>query len=857
MNGWGVVFLILFGSVGCALAQDTGGISRELARERASRVSEVRYNVSFTLNPGESMVSGEVEIRFNLRRTDPLLLDFRSGKVNHVQVNGAPSPLILDNDHLELDPSTLRKGQNDVRIEFAAPVADAGAALTRFRDRDDGSEYIYTLFVPMDASMAFPCFDQPDIKARFKLTITGPEDWMVISNTPVEGTASTETQVRTTFAETRPISTYLFAFAAGPFRRLEGAGGVPAVWVRDSVVDRAEPEVSRIQRLTSQGISYFADYFDQPFPFEKYDTVLIPGLAYGGMEHAGATFLREESILFRAAPTGSDLLRRDILVLHELAHQWFGDFVTMRWFDDLWLKEGFAQYMAFLALDSLEPGQNVWKGFYESIKPAAYAIDSTQGTTAIYQDIPNLRDAKSAYGAIVYSKAPAVLRQLAYVLGSDTFRNGLRLYLKEHPYGNAEWGELVKALATVSRRSLNKWANVWIRRRGMPQVDVAWSCQNERISQMTLSQHGVLDAGDTWPIATQVLLNYGDQKPARIGIEFDGKNTEVAAAAGKPCPTFVFANDGDYAYGRFLLDDKSRDRVITRLGSIRDPFLRTMLWGSLWESVREAQLDPRTYVEAAARLLPGESDGNLLRSVLARVTTALHRYVGDETRRRLVPTWEAMASEQMIHSQNPDLRITWFRALQGFAETPQGLGKLKDLLSGELELPDVDLRSLDRWNIVTTLLAMGDPDAPRAFDAEREFDLSGDGLKYAYAAEAARPDAQIKAMYFDEYLHADSQPEDWIERSLPSFNWWNQSDLNAPYLKKALEALPQLKIERKIFFLQRWLDAFIQGQQSAEARDEVHHFLGEGHLDKDLHLKILEAVDELDRTVAIRNVFPN
>jgi aminopeptidase N len=860
MNLHAFFLFLLVGGVGCAMAQDqdTQGIPRDLAHERADRISAVRYDLSFALTPGAPNVSGEVGIRFNLRRTDPLLLDFRDGRVNSAQINGVTSPVVLENGHLELFQASLRKGENDVRIQFTAPVATAGTAINRFKDDDDNSEYIYTLFVPMDASMAFPCFDQPDLKAKFKLNVTAPEDWTVISNAPVENTAAVESgQLRTTFGETSPISTYLFAFAAGHFRKLEGSPGMPAIYARDSVLKRAQPEAARLEQVTSRGMSLFADYFAQPFPFQKYDTVLIPGLAYGGMEHAGATFLREESVLFRTAPTKSDLLRRDILVLHELAHQWFGDLVTMRWFDDLWLKEGFAQYMAFYALDSFEPGENVWKRFYESIKPAAYAIDSTQGTTPVYQDIDNLKDAKSAYGAIVYSKAPGALKQLVYILGANNFRDGLRLYLKEHLYGNAEWADLVQALEKVSRQSLNDWADMWIRHRGMPQVDVTWSCQGNQIHQLTLSQRGVLNARDTWPLATQMVLDYGNENPVRIRVVLAGRTLNVSAAAGKPCPRFVFANDQDFAYGRFLLDQRSRVEVMSRLGSIQDPFLRTLLWGSLWEAVREAQLDPRAYLDLAAKLLPGETDEELARSILARVTTALHRYVSDETRRRLVPGFETLVAERMVDSPDVDLRIVWFRALQGLAETPVGLGQLKNLLTGRLLVPGVELRSLDRWNIVTAVLATGDQEGPALLDAERERDPSGDSEKYAYAAEAARPDPDTKDKYFEDYSHTDSHPEDWVEQSLAPFNSWNQSDITATYLKEALEALPQVKKERKIFFLEDWLDAFIYGQQSAEARDEVHRYLSKSDIDKDLRLKILEAVDELDRTVTIRRAFPN
>jgi aminopeptidase N len=231
--------------------------------------------------------------------------------------------------------------------------------------------------------------------------------------------------------------------------------------------------------------------------------------------------------------------------------------------------------------------------------------------------------------------------------------------------------------------------------------------------------------------------------------------------------------------------------------------------------------------------------------------------VSDETRKRLVPGFETLAAEEMVKSPDPDLRIVWFRALQGLAETPTGLSQLRELLSGSLEVPGVELRSLDYWNMVTAVVAMGDPDGAAVFNAEREYDRSGDGLKYAYAAEAARPDPETKAKFFEEYLRTDSNPEDWIEQSLFPFNSWNQSELTAMYLKPALEALPRIKSDRKIFFLENWLDAFIYGQVSPAAQAEVHGYLDTARVDKDLRLKILEAVDELDRTVAIRRKFPN
>ena len=903
-----VMWISLISAAVAVSAQAPVGVSRDLARERASRIVDVRYELAYTLLAKADSTAGEEEIKFRykpqqllsngpLRPTEPgpLLLDFREGTIGKMVVNGKDLPVKMENGHIEIPEELLRitkktesQGQaearqsttatdnlgrpvgakpgaripdspddNIINISFTAPIAAAGKALTRYEDKDDNSEYIYTLFVPMDASMAFPCFDQPDLKAEFYLRVTAPEEWVVISNSDVENLYSSEPGKRLTiFERTKPISTYLFAFAAGPFSRVRPRPGYPDVYVRQSQLKRAEPEADELQQITKQGMDYLAEYFDQPYPFSKYEMVLIPGFAYGGMEHAGATFLREESVLFRTAPTHSDLLNRDILLLHELTHQWFGDLVTMRWFNDLWLKEGFANYMAYHALADLKPKEDVWKRFYQGTKPAAYAIDSTQGTTPIYQDIENLKDAKSAYGAIVYSKAPGVMRQLNYVIGEDKFRDGLRSYLRDHAYGNAEWSDLVKSFEKSSGKPLQKWADAYIKHRGMPQVDVTWSCTPQnKISRLSLSQHGVLGEGGVWPIATQVLLSYPRLKPVRLRAQLDGAKAEVKQAVGKACPAFVFANDNDYAYGRFLLDAKSRKVVMTELGGIHDVFERSLLWGSLWDSVRQAELDPRAYINLALRLLPREKDEELAQSVIGRTITALHRYVPADTRAALAPKMEALASEQMLHSPEQDMRIIWFRALRASAETPKARQELKDLLAGKLTIPGVELRQLDRWNMVESLIALNDPDADAVLAAEEKRDPSGEGQKYAFMVKAARPDAGAKKQYFDDYLHDAKRPEDWVAISLGAFNYWNHPELTLPYLRPALDALPQVKQQRKIFFVLGWLNAFIGGQQSAQAQTQVDDFLKTAKLDHDLQLKILEVKDELDRTVKIREKY--
>ena len=855
-----LLVVALLGAGNLATAADVpDGIPRDMARRRAAQISDVRYHLKFTLTPHAATVVGHEELRFHANVDGEVLLDFREGTAANLEVNGVETPPTIQNGHIELPASVVKAGENYVTMDFTAPVAAAGKAITRFEDKDDNTEYIYTLFVPMDADMAFPCFDQPDLKARFRLELSAPEDWTPISNTePASISLPNHGQRLTLFAETRPISTYLLAFAAGPFRKVHEMKGLPGLYVRQSKFAKAEAEAPEVQQITAGGIDYLSKYFAQRFPFPKYDMVLIPGFAYGGMEHAGATFLREESVLFRTAPTHNDHLSRDILLLHELTHQWFGDLTTMRWFDDLWLKEGFAQYMAYHALADLIPGEEeeIWARFYHGIKPEAYTIDSTKGTTPIYQDIPNLKDAKSAYGAIVYSKAPGVIKQLWFVLGDEKFRDGLRLYLKEHAYANAEWRDLVHAFERVSGQPLQDWAEAWIRRRGMPQVDVSWSCDAQRkIDYFSLSQHDVLEEGGIWPVAMQMQFAYVDRAPIRMEARLNTERADVSGAIGRACPEYVFLNDQDFAYGRFLLDERSRTAVLERLGQVSGILDRSMLWGSLWDAVREAEFAPRDFLELELRLLPGETDEALLQSLMGQMTAALHRYASAETRGQIVPQAETMAADGMLHARPQDFRIIWFRGLRAIAEDEEGRTKLRDLLGGRLTIPGVELRPLDRWTMVTALIALKDPEADALLAAEQKRDSTGDGLKYAYVAQAARPDAANKEHYFDEYLHDAARPEDWVEQSLGAFNYWNQSELTLPYLKPALDALTQIKRERRIFFVLGWLNAFIGGQRSAEAQTNVMAFLQTATVDKDLKLKILEVLDDLNRTIKIRQKY--
>ncbi len=979
------------------------GVSHSLAIWRAAHYSDVRYKLNLTLEKMSPVLKGTIEIRVNVSEppasaggqhggldSTPIILDWRrlighekDSTISNVSLNGKPVSISTNwpppdaggsdfNEHLIFRDGVV-VGENVIKLDFTSPILTSGSAITRYIDKEDGSEYIYSLFVPSDASTAFPVFDQPDLKARFSLLVRYPGDWRVVCNTPLaDGKTShledffhpensRDTNLDT-FSETKPISTYVFAFAAGPWEKVSASSSkavkaelreayknakpfselmtaeqlkvfkqqspdnlATTIYVRKSQAGKFQQHAAETFRLTREAIKYLETYFDYKFPWPKYDLVLIPEFPFGGMEHAGATFLRESSVIFPSEPTKGDYISRATLIFHETAHQWFGDTVTMVWFDDLWLKEGFAEFMAYKTLEKVMPDANAWKVFYERNKQAAYATDSTSGTTPIYQPIANLSAAKSAYGNIVYRKAPSFLRQAEFYLGEDKFQTAVRAFLKKHEFGNAGWEDLVNEFEIVKGEKLQEWASRWIMQKGVPLIHAeVWN------SGGCLTQTGTLNQEDSWGMTVKVVVDTGSEylvkdhwerylhpidvvltpsipnRPIRTPVDWilAGKNTVCVDISDTGLSKFIFPNYQDYGYGIFLLDDTSRDYVLKNIQNEKDDFLRTMMWGSLWDSVREAELDPKDYVELVVKNLATEPDEGTVQTLLARVSTAMNYYINDpasggnasvnerastrngtlvntrvSTQGDLRTRLEARLIDRLQHAETPGQRITFYRSFVANATTEKSRTVLKEMLrqggnasvneranmtsaQAKDTLPaarvsaSIPLRTKDRFDIVTRLIILGDPDAPKLLDDLIKTETGDDAKRYAYAAHAAFGTAGNKAKYWNDFLTNKDISESWIEAAMVPFNSIRHADLTQPYLTRALAELPNLKRSRKIFFVNGWLGAFIGGQRSETALAIVNKFLADNpNLDKDLRLKILENVDLIERAVKIRKKF--
>ncbi|HUF34294.1 MAG TPA: M1 family aminopeptidase, partial [Gemmatimonadales bacterium] len=841
---------------GSAPALAARGISQALARHRAATLRDVRYDLALDVTGLDSAI-GRVAVRAGRTGTADAILDFRGRSLTGAIVNGTPVPgLAPVRGHLVVPARLLRQGENELEFSFVAGIAPAGASIIRAHDPSDGSDYLYTLLVPADASQLFPCFDQPDLKARVRLTLTTPSAWSAVANGPLESTHTTGDRVTTRFAETRPISTYLIAFAAGPWHRTTSTrdGRSMTAYVRRSRA--GEADLDTLLALNHRALAWMERWFGRPYPFEKYDFVLAPAFPFGGMEHPGAVFYSEDGFIFRERPTLPRRLGRFSTILHEAAHQWFGNLVTMRWFDDLWLKEGFATFMAAKALAELEPGADAWKTFHLRNKPAAYAVDRTAGTRPLWQELENLDQAKSNYGAIVYNKAPSVLKQLEYMVGEAEFKAGVRRFLGHHAYGNATWRDLLGAIGRAAGRPLDGFGSDFMLRPGIPVVEQRLELRGGKIARLTLAQRPAqpLSGGRPWTQRTELLLAYPGRPPARIPVELRGPVTEVPAAAGLPAPQYVFANARDFGYYLLRLDTTSvRALEEGALGRTGDPFLRALLWGTLWDQVRGLGMEPERFVRLVLRELPGEPDEQIVPAVLGRLGRAVAAYLLPDARARVQAGVERMLAEGAADGTRPyGIRKAYLDAFIGLAASAEGVARLDALLNADSAAGE-PLRDPTRWDAVTRLLVLGAPSAPARLAEQARRDTTPDGRRRTFIAGAGRPEPESKRAYWTRYFADSTLNEEWASGSLGPFNALEHQAVTLPHLGPALDSLPFLQANRRIFFLEDWLAAFLRGQTTDSALRVVTGYLEEHpRLPDDLRRKTLQHMDELERTVQIR-----
>ena len=843
------------------------GITRELARQRAERVRDVEYDLRFRIAANAREVTGTAVLRFTLAKdrdpSAPLVLDFAGSELTDVRLNERDVTLQAVHDHVILPTDALARDGNQLTCRFKAPIAPSGTPLTVYRDSADGRDYFYTLVVPADAHRLYPCFDQPDLKARFRLELDLPPEWTAVANTARIAIDDKPTDVRGTlwrFAQSKPLPTCLAAFACGPFATVEApqpeAPGITSkepmrVLLRESQLARFDRDA--VLRLHHQGLPWLAAQFGVPYPFDKLDIVLLPGFPYGGMEHAGAIFYREQALVFDHAPTAAERVRRSTLVYHELSHQWFGNLVTMKWFDDLWLKEGFATFVGYQALEALEPEQQAWLRFLQRVKPRAYEVDGTPGTVPVFQQLQNLADAKSAYGPIVYNKAPALLRALNEQLGDTAFRAGLKMFLEMHAFGNAEWRDLANALGDRGNADLGRWTERWLLAPAMPQVRVQWQVDKDgRVTEAAVVQKPTSGEG-TWPLDLELLVFDAKGASRVLRVQGDAARMDIEALVGQAAPAAVLCNPRDIAYGQFVPDVVSTAFLLDALPKLADPLARAAGTAALFEAVREAELDPAVFCELALVLLAAERDPDTHGVLLDLLGTAMLRYLPDTRSAPLRGRATALLLDQLAKEGDSGRELGTFRFLARSSRTKEVLALCRAVVKNDGLPKGLEVGKQDAYLAAAALLAAGE--AGDAFDVLAARYSKEDIGKEVFLARAATPDAASKAATFAQYLQPKDPPEQWTTDSLGFFHWPGQGELTLPFLQKALEQVGWVKANRRIFFMPAWLDGFLNGHSSAAALAIVDEFVRTHELSADVLQKLQQSRDGLQRAVRIRAAF--
>ncbi|MBI4821624.1 MAG: aminopeptidase N [Deltaproteobacteria bacterium] len=712
-------------------------------------MSNVRYQLSFDLDGHAKTYDGVATIDFDLKELDgDLTLDFDGGKVLALSIGGKQVPPSHRGAIITLPQQRLTPGPNQVRVTFRHPYSDNGEELSRYVDPEDGLVYLFTDLEPFYANRVFPCFDQPDLKATFELTVDAPESWVVISSVKETSvSALPKRRARHVFPASPRFSTYLFSLHAGDYVSWsDESHRVPLrLFARRALAQHLRAE--EFFEVTRRGLDYFERYFGIPYPFPKYDQIVAPAMNYEAMENVGAVTI-QEAFVYRGAPTRQELEGRARLILHEMAHMWFGNLVTMVWWDDLWLNEAFASYMSSLAVQAVVEGHRTWISFNSSMKQSAYLEDQLPTTHPVAGRIQSTEEAFSSFDGITYGKGASVLRQLGFALGSEVFRLGVSDFLKRHAFGSAARASFVESLSRAapdkSKMDLRVWSESWLESAGLDSVRVDVECKGGKIDGLYLesdsrARRHVTRVG-LYSCRGECSVGAGFVLTSSRTVSYAGPRTRLEAFAGDACPDFVWPNLGDEDYVKVALAPEARERAQLALPKIDDPLLRLMLWQSLWESVRSAELSAPRYSEIVTERLGSQE----LPEIAAFVISTLGRGGLEGSVRRYVPSKIEDRLERFLGERLSSDRVgsdTWkasYDGLTAIARSPETQQLLLQVFgSGTLD-PE------RRWSTLEVLSSLDHPEVAKLLAAERQSDRSAPGRIGALRVEAARPSLDSK-----------------------------------------------------------------------------------------------------------------
>ncbi|MFF4014354.1 aminopeptidase N [Streptomyces sp. NPDC001843] len=792
-------------------------LSRDEARERAALLSVDGYEVSLDLRSavGDGDPEGGVPRTFRSVTT----IRFRCNEPGASTFADliAPSVTAVTLNGKDLDPGEVFDGsrialedlaaENELTVDAHCAYSRTGEGLHRFVDPEDGEVYLYTQYEPADSRRVFANFEQPDLKAPFRFEVRAPEGWTVWSNGAGELTDGVWR-----FAETKPISTYITCVVAGPYHyvtdlytrtfedgtRLEIPLGAMC---RKGLAPYFEAD--DVFLITKQGLDFFHDHFDYPYPFGKYDQAFVPEYNLGAMENPGLVTFREEYI-FRGRVTRASYESRANVILHEMAHMWFGDLVTMEWWDDLWLKESFADFMGTFASVGATRFDDAWITFANRRKAWAYRADQLPSTHPITADIRDLQDAKLNFDGITYAKGASVLKQLVAYVGRDAFLEGARRYFKRNAYGNTRLGDLLSVLEETSGRDLTAWARSWLQTAGVNSLTPQVLLDAEgRIDELAVLQEAPESHPELRPHRVAVGLYRRTpagalERYARVETDVEGPRTVVAELTGAEAPELVLVNDDDLTYCKIRFDEASLAALREHLGALTDPLARALCWSALWNMTRDALLPARDFVGLVLRFAGRESEIGVVQMLHAWAESALVHYAAPDWR----PTGERLLSEGALRElrqaePGSEHQLAWARFFASAATGEEDLALLKDLLDGTDGIEGLELDQELRWAFLEPLAAHGVADEG-VLAAELARDDTASGKRHQVRCLAARPSAAVKAQAWAQVVESDVLSNALVEATIAGFDQPSQRELTAPYAQKYFAAIERVWTERSI-----------------------------------------------------------
>ncbi|MEV6024392.1 aminopeptidase N [Streptomyces sp. NPDC052036] len=783
-------------------------LTRAEAQQRAKLLTVDSYEIDLDLSGAQEggTYRSVTTVRFDSAENGAeSFIDLVAPTVHEVTLNGdALDPAEVFKDSRIALPGLLQ-GRNVLRVVADCAYTNTGEGLHRFVDPVDEQAYLYTQFEVPDARRVFASFEQPDLKATFQFTVKAPTGWTVISNSPTPGP---EDDVWV-FEPTPRISTYITALIVGPYHSVhsvyekDGRTVPLGIYCRPSLAEFLDADA--IFEVTRQGFDWFQEKFDYAYPFKKYDQLFVPEFNAGAMENAGAVTFRDQYV-FRSKVTDAAYESRAATILHELAHMWFGDLVTMEWWNDLWLNESFATYAeaACMAYHPESRWPHSWTTFANSMKTWAYRQDQLPSTHPIMAEINDLDDVLVNFDGITYAKGASVLKQLVAYVGMDAFFTGVQAYFKQHAYGNTRLSDLLGALEKTSGRDLKTWSGKWLETAGInvlrPEVETdadgvitSFAIRQEAPAlpagakgEPTLRPHRIAVGLYELDADSGKLLRAED---GRIELDVDGELTAVPQLAGRRRPDVILLNDDDLSYAKVRLDEKSLAFVTEHLGDFDSSLPRALCWASAWDMTRDAELAARDYLSLVLSGIAKESDIGVVQSLHRQVKLAIDLYADPSAREALLTRWtEATLAHLQAAEPGSDHQLAWARAFAATARTPEQLDLLEALLDGSQTIEGLVVDTELRWAFVERLAAVGRFDEPE-IAGELARDKTAAGERHAATARAARPTAEAKAEAWASVVESDKLPNAVQEAVIGGFVQTDQRELLAPYTDRYFEVV--------------------------------------------------------------------